>query len=60
MWPFTTKPKAMTSFNTQIDVGKGGCLKDCLKTMKMLYLKAKTKFKDEQNKDTNYLRIFIK
>lgn len=26
----------------------------------MLYLKAKTKFKDEQNKDTNYLRIFIK
>lgn len=26
----------------------------------MLYLKAKTKFKDEQNRDTNYLRIFIK
>lgn len=26
----------------------------------MLYLKAKTKFKDEQNKNTNYLRIFIK
>lgn len=26
----------------------------------MLYLKAKTKFKDEQNKNTSYYRIFIK
>lgn len=34
--------------------------KNCLKTMKMLYLKAKTKFKDEQNKDTNYFKNIFK